>query len=115
MPEELDAVPEELKRNILLTKVDDMYNWARRSSLWPVGFGLACCAIEMVCTAASRYDLSRFALASEWIVLIGLDLLQAIAQDHPLDACERVFLALHTKRLCRAAKARFVCRIQYKL
>jgi len=37
-----------------------IYNWGRKSSLWPLGFGLACCAIEMICTAASRFDISRF-------------------------------------------------------
>ncbi|MBI4226819.1 MAG: NADH-quinone oxidoreductase subunit B [Candidatus Omnitrophica bacterium] len=40
--------------------VEQMYNWGRRSSLWPLQFGLACCAIEMICTAASRFDIARF-------------------------------------------------------
>ncbi|MFQ5459534.1 MAG: NADH-quinone oxidoreductase subunit B [Anaerolineae bacterium] len=40
--------------------VGEMYNWSRRSSLWPLQFGLACCAIEMISTAASRYDIARF-------------------------------------------------------
>ena len=62
MPEELDAVPEELKRNIFLTTVDKIYNWSRKSSIWPLSMGLACCGIEMVCTAASRYDLARFGM-----------------------------------------------------
>lgn len=44
----------------LLEMVDTVYNWGRRSSLWPLGFGLACCAIEMICTACSRFDISRF-------------------------------------------------------
>jgi NADH-quinone oxidoreductase subunit B/C/D len=44
----------------LLSMVDTIYNWGRRSSLWPLGFGLACCAIEMICTAAGRYDIARF-------------------------------------------------------
>lgn len=44
----------------LLDMVDTVYNWGRRSSLWPLGFGLACCAIEMICTACSRFDISRF-------------------------------------------------------
>jgi NADH-quinone oxidoreductase subunit B len=46
--------------NILITSVDKMFNWARLSSLWPMTFGLACCAIEMMATAASRFDLDRF-------------------------------------------------------
>jgi NADH-quinone oxidoreductase subunit B len=46
--------------NVLLTSVDKAVNWARLSSLWPMLFGLACCAIEMMCTGASRYDLDRF-------------------------------------------------------
>ena len=45
---------------ILTTTVEKMVNWARRSSLWPVTFGLACCAIEMMATSAARYDLARF-------------------------------------------------------
>ncbi len=53
---------EELRRNILLTSVDFLLNWARRSSLWPVNFGLACCAFEMIATAASRFDISRFGM-----------------------------------------------------
>jgi NADH-quinone oxidoreductase subunit C/D len=44
----------------LIGLVDLVYNWGRRSSLWPLGFGLACCAIEMISTAASRYDIDRF-------------------------------------------------------
>jgi len=45
---------------ILTTTVDKMAQWARRSSIWPVTLGLACCAIEMMSMAASRYDISRF-------------------------------------------------------
>ena len=47
---------------IIITKVDDLVNWARLSSLWPMGFGLACCAIEMMSTYASGYDLDRFGI-----------------------------------------------------
>ena len=45
---------------VLLTTVDKMVAWARRSSIWPVTFGLACCAIEMMAMSASRYDIARF-------------------------------------------------------
>jgi len=55
-------VPDEVADNIFITTIDKIYNWSRRNSLWPLGFGLACCAIEMICTAASRYDLARFGM-----------------------------------------------------
>jgi NADH-quinone oxidoreductase subunit B len=55
-------VPEELRGQIAVTTLDKIYNWGRRSSLWPMMFGLACCAIEMIATAASRYDFSRFGM-----------------------------------------------------
>ncbi len=53
---------EEIRRGILLTTVDAMLNWARRSSLWPVTFAPACCAFELIATAASRFDISRFGM-----------------------------------------------------
>ena len=46
--------------NVLVTTVDKVFNWARRSSLWPMTFGLACCAIEMMAAGASRFDMDRF-------------------------------------------------------
>jgi NADH-quinone oxidoreductase subunit B len=46
----------------LTTKLDFVVNWARRNSLWPMPFGTACCAIEMMATAASKYDLARFGM-----------------------------------------------------
>src|ERR1700738_5548046 len=45
---------------IIFTTLDKAVNWARKSSIWPLGFGLACCAIEMMSMAAARYDLARF-------------------------------------------------------
>jgi NADH-quinone oxidoreductase subunit B len=51
-----------LAGNVLLTTVDKVINWSRHYSLWPVTFGLACCAIEMMCTAASRFDIARFGM-----------------------------------------------------
>src|SRR5687768_8857259 len=54
------ALEEEVQKNVLLSSVDGLLNWARSSSLWPAMFGLACCAIEMIATATSRYDIARF-------------------------------------------------------
>jgi NADH-quinone oxidoreductase subunit B len=48
--------------NILITSYDRIFNWARRSSVWPLQFGLACCAIEMMAAMDPRYDLSRFGM-----------------------------------------------------
>ncbi len=55
-------IPLELQNQVAITTLDKIYNWGRRSSVWPLMFGLACCAIEMICTAASRYDLARFGM-----------------------------------------------------
>jgi NADH-quinone oxidoreductase subunit B len=48
------------EQGILLASLDKAVNWARRNSIWPFSFGLACCAIEMMSMAASRYDIARF-------------------------------------------------------
>lgn len=48
------------EENLIITSVDWAINWARRSSIWPMTFGLACCAIEMMAFAAARYDVDRF-------------------------------------------------------
>ncbi len=55
-------IPPELEGQVAITTLDKIYNWSRRSSVWPMMFGLACCAIEMICTAASRYDFARFGM-----------------------------------------------------
>ena len=56
----LDDLEKTVHQNLLITSVDHVLNCARRSSLWPVTFGLACCAIEMIATFAPRYDIARF-------------------------------------------------------
>ena len=53
---------EEFKRGLLLTTLDRAVGWARKQSMWPVTFGLACCAIEMMATGAGDYDLSRWGM-----------------------------------------------------
>lgn len=55
-------VPDELQANVLVTTLDKVYDWSRKASMWPLLFGLACCAIEMIATAASRWDLARFGM-----------------------------------------------------
>ena len=50
------------KQGFLLTSVDALTNWGRSNAVWPMPMGLACCAIEMIATAASRYDFSRFGM-----------------------------------------------------
>jgi NADH-quinone oxidoreductase subunit B len=56
-PERFDP---EVEQTILLTKAEWLVDWGRKSALWPLGFGLACCAIEMISTAMTKFDISRF-------------------------------------------------------
>jgi NADH-quinone oxidoreductase subunit B len=48
------------RQGIVATSLQELYNWGRKNSLWPLNFGLACCAIEMIATTMARYDLARF-------------------------------------------------------
>ena len=57
----IKSVTEELTdKGFVIAQMDKLVNWARSGSMWPMTFGLACCAVEMMHTAASRYDLERF-------------------------------------------------------
>jgi NADH-quinone oxidoreductase subunit B len=56
----MGLIEDRFDRNILTTSYDLLFNWARRSSLWPMQFGLACCAIEMMAVLDSRFDMARF-------------------------------------------------------
>jgi len=56
----MGLIEDRFSKNIITTTYDTVFNWARRSSLWPMQFGLACCAIEMMATVDSRYDMARF-------------------------------------------------------
>ena len=62
MPASDPVVPPDLQSNVFITTLDKLYNWGRRRSVWPLMFGLACCGIEMICTAAGRFDLERFGM-----------------------------------------------------
>lgn len=61
-PIERPRVTQELSENVILTTVDDLYNWARLSSLWPLLYGTACCFIEFAALIGSRFDFDRFGL-----------------------------------------------------
>ncbi|HEU4981686.1 MAG TPA: NADH-quinone oxidoreductase subunit B [Acidobacteriaceae bacterium] len=61
MDEELKNLKAELsKHGVFTTTFEELYNWGRKNSVWPLTFGLACCAIEMIATTMARYDLARF-------------------------------------------------------
>jgi NADH-quinone oxidoreductase subunit B len=62
IPDPDQWLDEELKRNVLVTSVDAVLGWARRTSLWPVVCFPACCAFELIATEMSRFDLSRFGM-----------------------------------------------------
>ncbi|RME89676.1 MAG: NADH-quinone oxidoreductase subunit B [Anaerolineae bacterium] len=55
-------IPPEMQGQVAITTLDRIYNWGRRSSIWPMMFGLACCAIEMIAAQAARYDMARFGM-----------------------------------------------------
>lgn len=61
-PDPVAWIDEEIQRNVLTTSLDYLVDWGRRSSVWPVNFGLACCAFEMIATAVSRFDIARFGM-----------------------------------------------------
>jgi len=66
MPDELNKseyfIPPEMEGTVAITTLDRIYNWGRRYSVWPMFFGLACCAIEMIATAGARFDMARFGM-----------------------------------------------------
>ncbi len=60
--EPIIEVPDDLQRNLAVTTVDALLNWGRKSAVWPLTFGLACCAFEMIASAMSRFDIARFGM-----------------------------------------------------
>lgn len=56
------AYDSKIEGNVIITRVDAAINWMRKNSMWPMPMGLACCAIEMMASACSRFDLSRFGM-----------------------------------------------------
>ena len=57
------------EKNFLITTVDYVFNWARKSAVWPMTFGLACCAIEMIASSTARFDIARF--GSDLMIVSG--------------------------------------------
>src|SRR5215213_3166522 len=55
-------IPDDIQNAVAITTLDRLYNWGRRSSVWPLMFGLACCAIEMIVAQTARYDMARFGM-----------------------------------------------------
>src|SRR6201997_1632791 len=56
----MGVLDQRFEKNFMITSVDYVFNWARKSALWPLTFGLACCAIEMIASTTSRFDMARF-------------------------------------------------------
>ncbi len=62
LPEPILEIPDDLQRNLAITSIDTLVNWGRKSAVWPLSFGLACCAFEMMASAMSRFDIARFGM-----------------------------------------------------
>ncbi|HEV2104201.1 MAG TPA: NADH-quinone oxidoreductase subunit B family protein [Candidatus Eisenbacteria bacterium] len=60
LPTDAERLRAEIEKGVLFTTVESMVNWARANAIWPLGFGLACCAIEMMAIAGPRFDMARF-------------------------------------------------------
>ena len=61
-PDPLVEVPDDLKRNLVITTLDSLLNWGRKSSVFPLTFGLACCSFEMIGSTMARFDIARFGM-----------------------------------------------------
>ena len=61
-PDPLIDVPDDLQRNVMVTALDELINWGRKSTVWPLSFGLACCAFEMMASAMSRWDIASIGM-----------------------------------------------------
>lgn len=61
-PDSLVEIPDDLQKSVIVTSIDAILNWGRKNAVWPVTFGLACCAFEMIGLAMSRYDIARFGM-----------------------------------------------------
>ena len=83
-----------MQDNIVLANIDDFLNWGRKNSLWPMTFGLACCAIEMMATGAAKYDLERFGCGAFMATPRRADLM-IVAGTVTLKMAERVETLYH--------------------
>ena len=79
--------------NIITTTIDKVVNWGRKNSLWPMPFGTACCAIEMMATLASKFDLSRFGSEAIRFSTAPIRSVDRFRQNlHQNDACPETYL-----------------------
>ena len=62
LPDPVLEIPDDLNRNLAVSSIDALVNWGRKSAVWPLSFGLACCAFEMIASAMSRFDIARFGM-----------------------------------------------------
>ena len=84
-PIETPQVTQDLSNNVVLTTLNDLYNWARMSSLWPMLYGTSCCFIEFAAMIGSRFDFDRFGLQSKRSLSLPL-LRQWLQEQYPARA-----------------------------
>ena len=88
----LRAVGDEItNRGFVIAKADKLFNWARSGSLWPMTFGLACCAVEMMHSAASRYDMDRYGMLFRQAAAVGVMIVAGTLTNKMAPALRRVY------------------------
>ena len=104
----MQDVPTENGVEFTISRVDDLVNWARKGSLWPMTFGLACCAVEMMHAAASRYDSMN---EDELLVSLQSNLSSALSSEARGDGDAAVAKTAAIKNIQKALTARILKRL----
>ena len=102
------------EKNFLITTVDYVFNWARKSAVWPMTFGLACCAIEMIASSTARFDIARFGSEvfrpsprqSDLMIVAGTVTLRPDARPEVGDLYGRVLVCRWAVQYIRCAAGR---------